>query len=430
MSMTDKQVKGEIATSLPKASSQSGSEFCRPAPSESLNQSGNESCSKSPSESWSNSRSQANKQPRSKKWLRRGVGLSIALVLLVLLAPALLTNYIYRESFGQRFTTPAYYAFQVAEFPGLKSVQHDFPSQQGQLLRGYYYTSSEGSPQALVILVHGFGGGGHNSYLDVVDYLARQGYGVFAYDATANDESEGSQVGGLPQGLIDLDYAISYVQDSGAFPSLPILLWGHSWGAYSATAVLKFHPDIQAVASFSGFNSSMDLMQKEGEQEVGDWMAALLPYFKLYEKIKFGKYAGVTSLEGFAASSCPILLVQGAEDTTVPAALGYDLWQAAYGDSDRFRFILRPYFSHNNVYYSAQAANYLTDFQKDYRSWQEHLSYDRQLAENQERFRQDQSLYIAENLDREVWTHLLDEKLMQEVSDFYEQALRRPAVPR
>ena len=64
-------------------------------------------------------------------------------------------------------------------------------------------------------MAHGLGGGGHNSYMDCANYFARHGYYVFAYDATGNDESEGEGVGGLPQGVIDLDYAISFVEQSG-----------------------------------------------------------------------------------------------------------------------------------------------------------------------------------------------------------------------
>ena len=35
------------------------------------------------------------------------------------------------------------------------------------------------------------------------------GYLVFGYDATANDESGGEIVGGMPQGIADLDKAIN-----------------------------------------------------------------------------------------------------------------------------------------------------------------------------------------------------------------------------
>ncbi len=100
---------------------------------------------------------------------------------------------------------------RVEDFSGLQCRECAFPSDHGQMLAGYLY-SSGGDPRGVVILAHGFGGGGHNSYMDVADYFTRHGYYVFAYDATGTDRSEGDGVGGVPQGVIDLDHAISYVE--------------------------------------------------------------------------------------------------------------------------------------------------------------------------------------------------------------------------
>ena len=82
----------------------------------------------------------------------------------------------------------------------------------------------------MYVIAHGFGGGGHNSYMDVANYFASNGYYVFAYDVTGCDKSEGEGVGGVPQGVIDLDHAISFVEDNNEIPELPIMLFGHSWG--------------------------------------------------------------------------------------------------------------------------------------------------------------------------------------------------------
>ena len=114
-------------------------------------------------------------------------------------------------------------------------------------------------------MAHGFGGGGHNSYIDCANYFAHHGYWVFAYDATGNDESEGEGVGGLPQGVIDLDYAITFVEGSGNFPNLPIVLFGHSWGGYIVCSVLSYHPEVKAVIACSGFNSSSNMFEAEGK---------------------------------------------------------------------------------------------------------------------------------------------------------------------
>ena len=95
----------------------------------------------------------------------------------------------------------------VAEGP----TDYTFPSDHGQMLAGYLYSAGE-EQKGIVVLAHGFGGGGHNSYMDVADCFAKEGWYVFAYDATGTDKSEGEGVGGVPQGVADLDHAISFVE--------------------------------------------------------------------------------------------------------------------------------------------------------------------------------------------------------------------------
>ncbi len=49
-------------------------------------------------------------------------------------------------------------------------------------------------------------------FMAAANYFTSHGYLVFAYDATGNDDSEGESVIGMEQGIIDLSYAISYVE--------------------------------------------------------------------------------------------------------------------------------------------------------------------------------------------------------------------------
>ena len=118
---------------------------------------------------------------------------------------------IYEDNFGNRYEKYEPMARSIDEFEGLNSHRYTFPSDQGQILVGYGYYRELENIKGLVIIAHGLGGGGHNSYMDVANFFTLNGYVVFAYDATGNDESEGSSVKGLPQGLIDLDYAIQVI---------------------------------------------------------------------------------------------------------------------------------------------------------------------------------------------------------------------------
>ena len=162
------------------------------------------------------------KKKISKKKL---IAVIVSVVLLTLVAGDwVLSAVIYENYFNQRFESYEPLMLYVEDFEGLRRTKYEFPSDKGQMLTGYMYSSGE-NQRGIVVLAHGFGGGGHNSYMDCAHYFASNGYYVFAYDVTGNDESEGDGTNGLPQGIIDLDRAITFVEQSGHFPKLPIVLF-------------------------------------------------------------------------------------------------------------------------------------------------------------------------------------------------------------
>ena len=235
---------------------------------------------------------------------------------------------IYRENFDKRFESYEPLMLRVEDFEGLTREKYVFPSDKNQKLTGYMY-SDDGDPKGILVIAHGFGAG-HNAYMDCADYFAQRGYCVFAYDATGNDESEGKGVGGVPQGVADLDCAVSFVENSGYFPDLPIVLFGHSWGAYSACSVLSCHPEIKAVIAVSGCNRSTDLFEAGGKEQAGNVIYAMLPFVRLHERLSFGRYASCTAMDGFAASSAAVMIVHSADDAVVPIEYGYDVFYQKY----------------------------------------------------------------------------------------------------
>ena len=190
------------------------------------------------------------------------VAASIAAVFFLVIMP-ILTILVYEDNFGERFETADWMAYSVSDFEGLQVEECSFPSNENQLLAGYCYSKAapDGTqpPKGVVVIAHGLGGGGQNTYMDLADYFTSNGYLVFAYDVTGNDKSEGSSVKGLPQGVIDLDYALRYVKQSDVYAGLPIVLFGHSWGGYSVGNVLNCQPDVKAAVLAAGFDRSTEL---------------------------------------------------------------------------------------------------------------------------------------------------------------------------
>jgi dienelactone hydrolase len=347
----------------------------------------------------------------------------VAVVILIVFALCIvawagLTIIAYEENIDQRFESYPPLMLQVEDFPGLNRIKYVFTSDNGQKLVGYMYSDGQ-EPKGIVVIAHGFGGGGHNSYMDCANYFAQHGYAVFAYDATGNDESEGEGVGGIPQGVVDLSYALSFIEDNDQFPDLPIFLFGHSWGAYSVCSVLTLHPEVKAVIACAGCNRSSDIFEVGAKMELGNLACTMTPFVQLHEKVKYGEYASLTAMDGFEASQAAIMIVHSKDDTTVPPSYGYDLYYEKYKDDPRFTFISLQGRGHEVMNDSRNS--YKEEFNKGFDEWLETLDYDHKAEENRERFASDKAAYINSHLDRKQWSGRLDKDLFQKFVDFYDQ---------
>lgn len=343
----------------------------------------------------------------------------LACLILVLIAGwGIFSIVIYKDNFDRRFVSYEPFSLQVEDFEGLQRTRYEFPSDRGQMLTGYVYRA--GSDQkGILVIAHGFGAG-HNSYMDCANFFAQNGYYVFAYDATGNDESEGKGVGGIPQGVIDLDHAISFVENSGDLPDLPIVLFGHSWGGFSACSVLTYHPEVKAVIECSGCNRSTDLFEAGGKDEAGALIYTMLPFVRLHERLRYGSYASHTAMDGFAASEAAVMVVHSEDDDVVPIAYGYDVFHEKYADDPRFVFIRLEHSGHNHVY---QDTRYIEEFYDQFDAWRNTLAYDWNAAENAQRFETEKAEYIHGHLDRERWSSLLDAELFDRFLGFCNEHL-------
>ena len=272
----------------------------------------------------------------------------IAIVLAVLLLGGtigmhFLAAYIYDSNFNFRCTTDEDIFFDISEFPSMTRQRHTFASNNGQTLVGYLYQQADTQSKAVVVFAHGMGAGGQTGYMDIFHYLTTRGYAVFAYDATANDESEGEVLGGFPQGVIDLDHAIDYAYTIPEIQDLPVVLMGYSWGAFSVTNVLNFHPEVAAVVSAAGWNKSMDLIGHFAYEVAGNASKLALPFAARHERSLFGEaYTSCSAMDGFAASDCNVMIIHGQQDDVVPITIGYETYYAQYGTDPRFEFKKYP----------------------------------------------------------------------------------------
>lgn len=253
-----------------------------------------------------------------------------------------------------RLETPSYRRRTIDEFDGLLREGLPFASDQGQLVAGYKYWKEGRAPKGTVIICPGLGLGGHCCYMDVADYFTTHDYLVFAYDSTGTDESDGDSIVGMQQGIIDLSFAIDRIERDPEMGSLPIMLFGHSWGAFCADAVLSLHPEVRAVVSIAGFNDTYGWF----ESVLGGEEVTLLDEVTPTERSRFGDYARLTALDGLASTSAQVMVIQSKDDRNVQESVGYDLFFDRFGDDDRFAFRLYENRGHLFIFYTQKAREY------------------------------------------------------------------------
>ena len=351
-------------------------------------------------------------QNKTKKKIVIAVSVSAAVILIVfLVAPFTIGAIIYNGVFGVRYETTEYVKLYVDDYYGLKADKHEFTSNNGDKLVGYRYYVDVTPARGVVVIAHGLGGGGHNTYMDVANFFAQLDYDVFAYDATGNDESEGKGVRGIPQGVADLSAALDYIKSVNELKNLPVMLWGHSWGGYCVGAVLNYHPEVKAVASIAGFNRSSDLIRAQGRQMIGGFADFTMPYVTSIERSKCGKYSSATALGGFANSECSVFIAHSSDDTTVPIEYGYDEYYKKYANSERFKFVRYENKGHTKILYSDEYIDYVTEVDEQFREYfgGRNPSLDERID------------YFNEHIDREKFCNRLDCELFNEIALFYKK---------
>ncbi|MCH5190768.1 MAG: alpha/beta hydrolase [Oscillospiraceae bacterium] len=282
-----------------------------------------------------------------------------ALLLILLIFAAFILN---TAGFGKRCEGNENLKYMQAEdFEHLQATEISFKSDKSQNIRGFLYSSTESNEyKALIIFSHGMGAG-HLSYTTEINYFAQKGYLVLAYDNTGTCSSEGKKLYGFAQGIIDLKYALNFATENEKLNRLPILLMGHSWGAYSVcnVAVISKNCDIKGIAAFSPFNSQNRLISDFAKGKIGISLKILYPFFNIINYIHFGKIGLLKSCNSISANSIPTLVMHGERDATV------NVCNSPVGMKDTLTNSKAKTVSYenkyHNVYLANDAENYLND---------------------------------------------------------------------
>ena len=319
--------------------------------------------------------------------------LIIFIILLLIVLPMTITTVAYNSNFGMRVAVSED-SYSEDNFDMLRE-EISFPSNKGQILRGYIYRKDDSyTPKALIVFSHGYTNT-HNDYLNQIYYFVENGYIALAYDNTGCGMSDGENMIGLAQSPLDLSSALTFVENNDNLKGYKVFLYGHSWGGYAVTAVLNYGHKVDGVVSRSGFNNSRDMLIEYGKRLYGNWLGLLSPYAYIYEKIKFGNDVDKNGIKGInSAPNTPILLLHSKNDEVISLSNSLLAHTDEMVNPDRIKTILYEDKTHDVV--------------KSYDA----IELSKTLDEN--------TVYTKDIIDK---CHELDESVMKSILDFYDTLL-------
>ena len=195
----------------------------------------------------------------------------------------------------------------------LPRKEFTFPSRSATL-KGYYYPTA--TARGLVVVAHGYHAGA-DDYVPLIEYFVQNGYNVFSYDVTGTYDSEGEGNVGWCQSLVDLDYALTFIQKTAPYSGQKLYLVGHSWGGYAVSSVLSLHKEVRACACIAPMNNGSTIMLEKGEQYVGKAAKAPAPIINAYQKLLFKDYTKYSGVLGINSVDIPVLIAQGVNDNVI-----------------------------------------------------------------------------------------------------------------
>lgn len=225
-------------------------------------------------------------------------------------------------SLSPRFATKLYSnaLFNPDQFPlgnyhiesvnGVKLEDIEFSSHNGNILHGWYFQNKKA--KKTVLFSHG-NAGNITTRIDLIKSMLEAGVSVFVYDYQGYGKSGGSATiqNIINDGLSAYDYLTQELKISAS----EIIIYGESLGAAVSCQISKYRTAAGLILQ-SGFSS----LQKIGQE--------LVPFTKIYPSWLFTK-PDLNNLAVVAKQRCPLLIIHGVRDNTIPYSHAEELFAAA-----------------------------------------------------------------------------------------------------
>ena len=224
---------------------------------------------------------------------------------------------------------------------GLRHLDVSLPTENGKSLFGWFIPANrEGmagqSPS--VVLLHGWGGNAE-TLLPLARPLHEAGFALLFVDARCHGQSDADSFASMPRFAEDLGHAIAWLKQRDDIKQEAIAAIGHSVGAGAVLLSASWRNDLAAVVSIAAFTHPVSMMRR--------WFVAKgIPYqpvgwlmLRYVEWVIGHRFDDIAPVNTIARVHCPVLLVHGAEDSTVPVSEAHAIHASRSDDQVKLKIV-------------------------------------------------------------------------------------------
>lgn len=212
-----------------------------------------------------------------------------------------------------------FHAPQIPEHGSPRDLGLDYrevriPTVRGRQLFGWWLPIDPKAPS--VVIVHGWGGNAE-MMLPLAPPFHSAGMNVLLFDARSHGRSDRDTFASLPRFAEDASRAADWVRTQT--PGGRIVLLGHSVGAGAVLYATSLRSDIAAVISIAAFAHPRWMMQRHLRRlhipgPVSAWILRYVQWLIGHS------YDEIAPIHTICHVRCPVLLVHGERDRTVPVS--------------------------------------------------------------------------------------------------------------
>jgi dipeptidyl aminopeptidase/acylaminoacyl peptidase len=198
---------------------------------------------------------------------------------------------------------------------GLHACDVRIPTSNGKHLFGWFIAAAHVAPA--VVVMHGWGANA-SLMLAVAQPLHEAGFAVLLLDARGHGRSDDDGFASLPRFAEDIEHGLDWLRRHPGIDAARCAVLGHSVGAGAALLAASRRTDVAAVVSVSAFAHPGELLRRMLAQRRIPYTPVGWYVLRYVQHVIGHRFDDIAPVNTITRVRCPVLLVHGTEDRTVP----------------------------------------------------------------------------------------------------------------